>query len=57
MMSTAKIADVESAGRAAMAYVPDSAEDRHFAGSLLAASIAWTAGFIVIVSAVLFAFS
>jgi hypothetical protein len=56
-MSTAEIAQLEDASRAAMAYAPDTAHDRHFANSLLVASIAWMIGFVVVVGALLFAFS
>lgn len=56
-MSTAEIAQLENAGRSAMAYPTDTSEDRYFATSLLTASIAWTTGFVVLVAALLFAFS
>jgi hypothetical protein len=56
-MSTAEINQLEDAGRAAMAYSPDTAHDRQFANSLLVASISWMIGFVVVVSALLFAFS
>jgi hypothetical protein len=56
-MSTAEIAQLEDASRAAMAYVPDTAQDRHFANSLFVASVSWMIGFVVVVSALLFAFS
>jgi hypothetical protein len=56
-MTTAEIAQIEDAGRAAMAYAPDTVHDRHFANGLFVATTAWMIGFVVVVSALLFAFS
>ena len=56
-MSTAEIARLENAGRSAMAYPPEAVTEAETAASFLTASIAWSVGFIVIASAVLFAFS
>lgn len=56
-MSTAEIAQLEDAGRSAMAYSLDTAEDRHFANGLLVASVGWMVGFVLVVTALLFAFS
>lgn len=56
-MSTAEIAQLENAGRSAMAYSPDTSEDQRYGASLLTASIAWSLGFVVLISAVLLALS